>query len=213
LRAAGCFLLAYSSTRKMEAKYFLKTSADFQRTTLCYIPEDRTAYRLMALGNRALKRTLESNGKYNEALVEVPTAVTMKRTASWTVTLYSSETVGRFGIRSFRIEEKTKTRNHQKQPLSFPPASAGFLPWFSLRPWRQRRYISPIRRALSELHGVTTRKIVLFRLTAVGISNPVAYKHIHQYWNSRTLQKNPVSATAIGFCNRRKTMRSVGIVT
>jgi hypothetical protein len=31
-------------TLKMEAKYFSETSVDFQRTTLRYMPEDRTIY-------------------------------------------------------------------------------------------------------------------------------------------------------------------------
>jgi hypothetical protein len=36
--------LAYSSTLKMEATCSCETSVDFQRTTLRYIPEDRTLY-------------------------------------------------------------------------------------------------------------------------------------------------------------------------
>jgi hypothetical protein len=36
--------LAYSSTLNLEATYFTKTSAGFQQTTWCYIPEDRTLH-------------------------------------------------------------------------------------------------------------------------------------------------------------------------
>jgi hypothetical protein len=36
------FSLAYSLTLKMDSSYSSETSVDFQRTTRCYIPEDRT---------------------------------------------------------------------------------------------------------------------------------------------------------------------------
>jgi hypothetical protein len=42
---AACFILLYclacSSILKMEARFLFETSIDFQRTTRCYIPEDR----------------------------------------------------------------------------------------------------------------------------------------------------------------------------
>jgi hypothetical protein len=45
---ATCFtlvsFLAYSSTLKMEATCSSEMSLDFQRTTRCYIPEDRTLH-------------------------------------------------------------------------------------------------------------------------------------------------------------------------
>jgi hypothetical protein len=39
-----------------------------------------------------------------------------------------------------------------------------FLAWLILRPWRWRRYIPPQSQSLSERHGITTLKTVLFML-------------------------------------------------
>jgi hypothetical protein len=52
-----------------------------------------------------------------------------------------------------------------------------FLHWFfarlTLRPWRWRRYVPPKRRlTFNGLHGVISRKIVLFITTAVRTSDP-----------------------------------------
>jgi hypothetical protein len=45
--------------------------------------------------------------------------------------------------------------------------------WTILRPWRWRRYVPPKRRVqLYGLHGVISRKMILFKTTAAKTSNP-----------------------------------------
>jgi hypothetical protein len=58
-----------------------------------------------------------------------------------------------------------------KDKLSLLPASAGFLLGF-FGPWRWRLYVPPKRRAISELHGVTSQKTVSFIVTVVRTPNP-----------------------------------------
>jgi hypothetical protein len=42
-------------------------------------------------------------------------------------------------------------------------------------PWRWRRYVPPKRRALAELHGITTQNAVRFIITAVITPKPAQY--------------------------------------
>jgi hypothetical protein len=62
----------------MESKCPSETSDDFHRTALFYVPEDITFQRLMVLENGESKRILGFNGKYNEALIEISTVMTVK---------------------------------------------------------------------------------------------------------------------------------------
>jgi hypothetical protein len=67
----------------------------------------------------------------------------------------------------------SKTRNHQPKSFCLPSTSILFLTWLTLRPWRWGWYIRPKRRlTFTRLHGVTSKKIDLFAVSAVGTSNP-----------------------------------------
>jgi hypothetical protein len=48
--------------------------------------------------------------------------------------------------------------------------------WLTLRSRIWRRYVPPKRRAVSELYGVATHKIIFFIATAVRTSNPAKTK-------------------------------------
>jgi hypothetical protein len=68
---ATCFTLlsclAYSSTLKMEAKYYSESSADFQWNTWLYIPEDRDLFTFTLLNETSFKyAVLDSDGKLEE---------------------------------------------------------------------------------------------------------------------------------------------------
>jgi hypothetical protein len=77
---------------------------------------------------------------------EVLTAVVMKSTIFWDITVCSPLSVNRrFGV-IYRLH-----------------LHGGFLLSLFLRPWRWRRYVTPKRRlTLNGLHGVISRKMVLF---------------------------------------------------
>jgi hypothetical protein len=95
--------------------------------------------------------------------VEVLTAVTVKSAVFWVVTPCSSERTQRFGgiyLLNLQGRRVRHARNQQKQTASY----CWFLTWFTLRPWRWRRYVSPKRRVLSGLNGFATPKIVLFMI-------------------------------------------------
>jgi hypothetical protein len=90
--------------------------------------------------------------------------VTRKCTVSWDVTPCSLEIARRFGgtcrlhLQGRRVNE---ARNQQDQAASWAEL-CWFLAWPALRPWRWRRNVPQKRRAVSELHGVTTQETVLF---------------------------------------------------
>jgi hypothetical protein len=52
------------------------------------------------------------------------------------------------------------------------------LAWLTCRLWIWRWYFPPKRRALSEIHGFTTHKIILILVTAVKNSDPL-YSHLY----------------------------------
>jgi hypothetical protein len=81
----------------------------------------------------------------------------LKNTVFWVVPPCSSEAGRRFGgAYSLHLHH-----------VSF---SYWFLTWLTLRPWRWSWYVPPKRRAVSELHGVTTWKTALLLAIAVKTS-------------------------------------------
>jgi hypothetical protein len=59
---------------------------------------------------------------------------------------------------------------------------------FTLRPWKWRQDVPSKRRALSDLHGVTTRKTVLFIVIAVRVSNAADTGYSTYYENIFLMQ-------------------------
>jgi hypothetical protein len=119
---------------------FLLASKRYAHLLLEYIPSEEIRVRTLLL-----------------IRFQLLTAVTMKYTVLWVVTLCSSETAKRFWVTC-----RLNLQGRKASKATNQPDVCWFLDWLSFRPWRWRRYVPPKRRVLSELYGVTPQMSLVF---------------------------------------------------
>jgi hypothetical protein len=148
----------------INSKDYVETNIGRQISSISRCVQQRDKGQFCFFRNTSVLKPLSSFQKsgtnLNDVGFEVLTAVVMKSTIFWDITLFSPLEVNlRFG----RTPPSSGSKNKPSSTCHL--LSRWFLARIIVRPWRRRRYVPPKRRLTPNgLHGIISQKIILFKL-------------------------------------------------